>query len=111
MKKPSDKYPNAKLYRDRHGNRRWRYRVKGFTAELGTNYGSDEFERRYEDAETGSKSKGQVGAGRTIPRSLDDLVAHFYKLHFPTIEESTRADYRSVIELLRSSTEKSGSIN
>lgn len=29
------------------------------------------------------------------------MVAHFYKLHFPTIQESTRADYRSVIEPLR----------
>ena len=101
MRKPSDKYPNAKPYRDRHGKRRWRYRVKGFTAELGTDYGSDEFERRYQDAEAGGKAKGQIGAGRTIPRSLDDLVAKFYALHFPNIAESTRADYRSVIEPLR----------
>lgn len=101
MKKRSDKYPNAKPYRDRHGKRRWRYRVRGFTAELGTDYGSEEFERRYQEAEKGSKVKGQIGAGRTVPHSLDDLVAHFYKLHFPTIEESTRADYRSVIEPLR----------
>ncbi|MGR3478024.1 MAG: tyrosine-type recombinase/integrase [Sulfitobacter sp.] len=101
MKKRSDKYPRAKAYRDRHGKRRWRYRVKGFTAELGTDYGSDDFEHRYQEAENGSKAKGHIGAGRTIPRSLDDLIAHFYKLHFPTIEESTRADYRSVIEPLR----------
>lgn len=101
MKMRSDKYTNAKPYRDRHGKRRWRYRVKGFTAELGTDYGSDEFESRYQEAENRNKAKGQIGADRTIPRSLDDLVAHFYKLHFPTIEESTRADYRSVIEPLR----------
>tara|TARA_R110002126_G_scaffold68704_1_gene173854 strand:- start:16330 stop:17445 length:1116 start_codon:yes stop_codon:yes gene_type:complete len=101
VKKRSDKYPNAKPYRDRHGKRRWRYRVKGFTAELGTDYGSDEFERRYQDAESGSKANGHIGAGRTISGSLDDLVSHFYKLHFPTIEESTRSDYRSVIEPLR----------
>lgn len=101
MKMRSDKYSNAKPYRDRHGKRRWRYRVKGFTAELGTEYGSDNFERRYQDAEKGSKAKGQIGAARTVPGSLDDLVAHFYKLHFPTIEESTRTDYRSVIEPLR----------
>lgn len=101
MKKRSDKYPNAKPYKDRHGKRRWRYRVKGFTAELGTDYGSDEFERRYHEAENGSETKGLIGAARTIPRSFDDLVAHFYKLHFPTIEETTRADYRSVIEPLR----------
>ena len=101
MKKKSDKYPHAKTYRDRHGKARWRYRVKGFTAELGTEFDSDEFKRRYQAAEDGTKAKGQIGAGRTLPGSFDDLVSHFYKLHFPTIQENTRADYRSVIEPLR----------
>lgn len=101
MKKRSDKYPNASPYKDRHGKRRWRYRHKGFTAELGTEFGSDDFERRYQAAQAGSKAKGQVGYKGTIPQTFDDLVAKFYKLHFPTIEESTRADYRSVIEPLR----------
>ena len=49
------------------------------------------------------KSKSLAGAGvsRTKVGTLDDLVTHFYKLHFPTIGESTRKDYRSVIEPLR----------
>jgi integrase len=101
VKKPADKYPHASSYRDRHGKLRWRYRVKGISVELGTSYGSDEFKRRYQAAEDGTKAKGQIGAGRTLPGSFDDLVAHFYKLHFPTIQENTRADYRSVIEPLR----------
>lgn len=101
MKKPADKYPQAKSYRDRHGKRRWRFRVKGFTAELSTDYDSDEFRRRYQDAENRSKAKGNIGVVRTIAGSLDDLVTQFYKLHFPTIQENTRADYRSVIEPLR----------
>lgn len=101
MKRKSDKYPNAKPYRDRHDKVRWRYRVKGFTAELGTVFDDDEFKRRYQAAEEGQKAKGQIGAGRTVTGSFDDLVAHFYKLHFPTISENTRADYRSVIEPLR----------
>jgi integrase len=101
MKKQSDKYPHAKPYRDRHGKRRWRFRVKGFTAELGVEYASNEFERRYDAALDGSKAKHKIGAGRTVPGSLNDLVVQFYKLHFPTIGESTRADYRSVIEPLR----------
>lgn len=99
--KRKTQFPNATHYTDKSGNRRWRYRHKGFAAELGTEYGSDEFIRRYEAAVQRVTAKPQIGAGRTVPGSLDDLVAHFYKLHFPTIEESTRADYRSVIEPLR----------
>lgn len=57
MKMRSDKYSNAKPYRDRHGKRRWRYRVKGFTAELGTNYGSEEFETGIMRPKTAAKSK------------------------------------------------------
>lgn len=101
--KKREKYPGASPYKDRHGKRRWRYRSRGFTAELGSDYGSDEFEQRYQDAVNGQKSKSSDGAGasRTKAGTLDDLVTHFYKLHFPTIGENTRADYRSVIEPLR----------
>ncbi len=101
MKKRSDKYPHAKPYMDRHGKRRWRYRQKGFTAELGTEYGSDEFERRFQDAVNAQTTKPGAGAKRTLPGTFDDLVAHFYRLHFPNIAESTRHDYRAVIEPLR----------
>lgn len=101
MKKRADKYPHAKSYFDRHGKRRWRYRFKGFSAELGTDYGSDEFEQRYQDAISRQKHKPGAGAERTKPGTFDDLVVHFYKLHFPNIEETTRADYRAVIEPLR----------
>lgn len=101
MAKRSDKYPHAKPYFDRHGKRRWRFRVKGFTAELGTGFASDEFERRYEDAMSRQKSRAGAGASRTAPGTLDDLVTKFYALHFPNIAEATRADYRAVIEPLR----------
>lgn len=101
MKTRADKYPHAKPYMDRHGKRRWRFRAKGFTAELGTDFGSDDFERRYQDALNGQASKPGAGASRTVAGTFDDLVAQFYRLHFPNIEESTRADYRAVIEPLR----------
>lgn len=97
MRMKSDKYPNARPYRDRHGKRRWRYRKKGFTAELGPEYGGDEFERRYQLA----IDHQRPGAARTIPGTLNDLVVQFYRLHFPNLEESTRKDYRAVIEPLR----------
>lgn len=101
--KRRDKYPGASPYRDRHGTRRWRYRGRGFSAELGTEYGSDEFERRYQDATDRQKTKSDLGAGasRTKVGTFDDLASRFYKLHFPNIQESTRADYRAVIEPLR----------
>lgn len=99
--KKKDRFPHAKSYSDRHGKRRWRYRHKGFSAELGTEWGGDEFKRRYADAENRVKGKGGAGQGRTIPGTFNDLVVRFYQIHFPLIEESTRADYRAVIEPLR----------
>lgn len=94
-----DRFPHAKSYTDRHGKRRWRYRHKGRTAELGTEWGSEEFAQRYSEAVNGRKEG--AGADRTVPGTFNDLVVRFYQLHFPTIEESTAADYRSVLEPLR----------
>lgn len=99
--KKADRYPHAKSYTDRHGKTRWRYRVKGFRAELGTDWGSEDFVRRYADAEARVKSKPGAGAERTIPGTFNDLAVKFYKLHLPTVAASTAADYRAVIEPLR----------
>lgn len=101
MAKKTDRFPNAKQYRDRHGKVRWRYRCKGFTAELGTEWGSEDFKRRYADAVNREKSKAGAGASRTVPGTVDWLVAKFYTLHFPTIEDSTKKDYRACIEPFR----------
>lgn len=100
MAKKTDQYPRAKSYLDRHGKRRWRYRHKGLSFELGTEWGSEEFQRRYAEGEKGNKAEG-VGASRTIPGTISDLVVKFYQLHLPTVGDSTAADYRSVIEPLR----------
>lgn len=102
MTKKADRFPFAKSYPDRHGKRRWRFRGKGgFTAELGTDWGSEDFARRYAEAENGQRTKSGAGASKTIPGSFNDLVAQFYALHFPTIQPATRKDYRAVIEPLR----------
>lgn len=74
---------------------------KGFTAELGSQWGSEDFQRRYADAANLEKSKPGAGATRTLPGTLNDLVARFYALHFPTLEPRARKDYRSIIEPLR----------
>ena len=94
-------FPGATPYTDRHGRRRWRFRSKGFSRELGSDYGSDEFVARYEDARRMCEGKPGAGAGRTKPGSFDDLVVKFYALHFPSLAEATRKDYRAVIEPLR----------
>ncbi|WGR60259.1 hypothetical protein E3U26_05845 [Paracoccus ferrooxidans] len=99
--KKTDRFPRAKPYRDRHGKVRWRYRCKGFTAELGPEWGSEDFCRRYAEAVNQQKAKPGAGANRTVPGSFNDLVVRFYKLHLPTIAASTAADYRAVIEPLR----------
>lgn len=94
------RFPHAKPYTDRHGKRRWRFRHKGVTAELGTDWGCEEFFRRYAEAVNGA-GKGGAGASRTVPGTINDLAARFYKLHLPTVAPSTAADYRAVIEPLR----------
>lgn len=98
--KKTDRFPHAKAYRDRHGKIRWRYRHKGVTAELGTEWGREEFCRRYADAVNGH-AKGGAGASRTVPGTLNDLAVQFYKLHLPTVAESTAANYRAAIDALR----------
>lgn len=98
--KKADRFPHAKSYRDRHGKLRWRYRHMGLTAELGTEWGSEEFCRRYAEAVNGLATHG-AGASRTVPGTLNDLAVQFYKLHLPTVAESTAADYRAVIDALR----------
>ena len=99
--KPAVRFANARSYRDRHGRVRWRYRHKGFTAELGTEWGSEDFCRRYADAVNREKATSGVGAYRTVPGTFNDLVVRFYQLHLPTVAASTAADYRAVIEPLR----------
>lgn len=97
-------FPEAKSYKDRHGRTRWRYRHKGFARDLGTEFGSDEFKRRYAEAEAECRGRRKAGAGadRTIPGSLSDLVASYYKSpEWCGISESTKRTYKGPIEKLR----------
>ncbi len=95
-------FPGASAYVDRHGKRRWRYRAKGFSAELGTDYGSPEFMRRYEAARAGEKSEEGAGAQRTIPRSVSALIAQYYRSsEFKALAPSTKTTYRGILERFR----------
>lgn len=98
--KQQRQYPGASPYFDRHGKRRWRYRKRGFSAELGTEYGSPDFIERYEAAV--NRKKG-IGADRTIPGSMDDLISRFYRgNHFrKKLKPSTRKTYEMHLEKFR----------
>lgn len=98
------KYPYAGKYQDRHGRTRWRYRRKGFARELGTDFGSDEFKRRYSEAEAEALGRRAVGAGKdkTVPGSLSELVASYYKSpEWRGLSDLTKKTYRGPIEKLR----------
>jgi len=100
----ASRFPKAKPYRDRHGRTRWRYRHNGFGRELGTDFGSDDFKRRYAEAEAELIGPGRVGAGayRTIPGSLSDLVLSYYKSpEWRGLSDSSKRTYRGTIERLR----------
>lgn len=95
-------FPGATAYFDRHGKRRWRFRKGGFSAELGGDYGSEDFVRRYEDAVNGHKTRGLIGADRTKPYSVSQLVALWYRSpEFLDLAPSTQKVYRGIVEKFR----------
>lgn len=96
-------FPGASPYKDRHGRRRWRFRANGLSRELGRDYGSPEFVRRYEaaqrDAEAGVRGMGAI---RTRPRSFDDLIARYYRSsEYLVLADSSKATYRNMLERFR----------
>lgn len=100
MKKRQKEFPNATSYEDCRGVRRWRYRLKGRSFELGTDYGSPEFVRRYEAARAEIAGR-QIAQDRTKPGSISDLLARYYPLAFPKWSESTKKAHRAILERFR----------
>lgn len=97
-------FPGTSPYTDRHGQRRWRFRKGGFSRELGTDYNSPEFIRRYEEAlqEYQTGKKAGAGGNNTIPGSINDLVASWYRSpEWAALAELTRKTYRGVVEPFR----------
>ena len=65
---------------DRHGKRRVRFRRRGFSTYLTGTPWSEDFMRQYAAALDGVKAQaGNVGAGRTVPGSLDALCVSYYR--------------------------------
>ncbi|MEM9763043.1 MAG: tyrosine-type recombinase/integrase [Pseudomonadota bacterium] len=95
-------YPGATPYTDRHGRRRWRFRKHGFSAELGADYGSNEFIRRYEAALEGERTRAPIGGERTVPGSVSALLASYYSSpEFRGLADSTQSVYRNILEKFR----------
>jgi integrase len=97
-------FPGASSYPDRHGQRRWRYRKGGFSRDLGTDYGSADFVRQYHAAVTEHRNGRKAGAGatKTIPGSVNDLVAAWYQSpEWKALADLTKRTYRGVIEPFR----------
>ena len=86
-------FPMVRMYLDRHRRSRYQLRDRGFTFELGTEYGGEEFVRRYEAA---LRSLNCGGAkDRTEPRTVGAAVTAYYgspeyKLLGPTTKRTRR---------------------
>ena len=74
--KRQKQFPGATHYTDRQGVRRWRYRARGQSFELGRDYASPEFIRRYEAAVAAVAGR-QIGQDRTKPGTISDLLVRF----------------------------------
>ncbi|MBY8977392.1 tyrosine-type recombinase/integrase [Rhodobacteraceae bacterium NNCM2] len=91
-------FPGASSYIDVRGKRRWRFRKKGKTFSLGTEYGSDDFIRRYEAA----LKAETVDRRQNIPGSFDALCEAYYRsTKYSKLGPSTRTTYRGIIERFR----------
>lgn len=102
--KQKRQFPGTSPYTDRHGQRRWRFRKGGFSRDLGTGYGSPEFVRRYEAALQEYQTGKKIGAGvnNTIPGSINDLVASWYRSpEWAALADLTKKTYRGVVEPFR----------
>lgn len=95
------KFSKARSYTDTRGRTRFRVSVKGRRYELGADWGSVDFEDRYNKAMAGQKP-GMIGSERVKPRSVNDLVARFYLGRvYKKWGESTKATNRAIIEKWR----------
>ncbi|KQS48246.1 MULTISPECIES: tyrosine-type recombinase/integrase [unclassified Sphingomonas] len=86
---------------DRHDKRRYRFRRTGYPVHYFKEpHGTKAFEREY--AACLSTEPAPVGAGRTKPGSVSDVIIRYYAdNNFLDLRLSTQAVYRGVLERLR----------
>ena len=90
-RKSKRQFPGASPYIDRHGKRRWRFRKGGFSAELGVDYGSEDFVRRYEAAVEGQRTRGLSGPPGRFPAASRRSSPALPTPAFLGLSDSTRA--------------------
>lgn len=94
-------------FRDRHGKERIYFRRPGFPrVALPGRPGSAEFMAAYQAALSGQEAEGAtaapIGASRTIPGSVSDLIVRYYQsAEYQQLAPSTKATYRNLIEVVR----------
>jgi integrase len=95
------RYPWVNHYLDRHGRSRLYFRRPGFPRiALPGPYGSPEFLVAYYAALAGKPD--EIGASRTIPRSINSLIAIYYSsADFKNLRPSTARVYRNILERFR----------
>jgi len=88
---------------DRHGKRRVRFRLRGFSTYLTGTPWSEDFMRQYAAALDGVKLQAQeVGASRTKAGSIDALCVSYYRApEFRDLKASTQKVRRNIIERFR----------
>ena len=89
---------------DRHGTRRVQFRKAGFSTYLRSGIPwSEDFMREYAAALEGVQAQArEVGAGRTVPGSVDALVVSYYRSpEFRGLKASTQQVRRNIIERFR----------
>jgi hypothetical protein len=91
-------------FKDRHGRTRRYVRRRRFKqVPLPRDPGSAEFMDAYRQAlDPKTAPRQEIGAERTMPGSIADLVARYYRSpEFVGLKGSTRSTYRSIIEPFR----------
>jgi hypothetical protein len=90
-----------KHYLDKHGRERLYFRKPGFPRiPLPGPYGGPEFLVAYYAALGGRRD--EIGSSRTVPRSMNALVAAYYASpDFKSLRPSTARGYRNILERLR----------
>jgi integrase len=98
-------FDHVTAFKDRHGKTRYRFRRKGSRAVyLPGLPGSPEFAQAYADAVAGVTSRLEVGAGRTVPGTINALaVAIYASAEWHQLAPTTQSSRRGIIEALRRS--------
>ncbi|PYC47104.1 hypothetical protein DI396_11105 [Litorivita pollutaquae] len=99
--KAKREFPGVTAYLDRHKKRRFRFRKRGFSAEIHGEYGSKEFRANYEAVIRGHKSQN-ICIQDTQRGTINALVVSYYQSpEYVSLSDSTKATYRREIERLR----------